>query len=160
MCERWVRDRTKTATYWTPNSSGYHSLSFPFSWTVQPGAWDMAFIPASFLQLIWTSCRRGYIIIWHPPTSCERHICTQFNPSTVKVIPWSLRPDAPVIYTGAFLLLAAWPGSICNICIPFGYRRFTMYPDCYEQKYVWKAKSWDMKEYLSMAVWTILCKSK
>ena len=43
------------------------------------------------LQLIWTSCRRGYIIIWHPPTSCERHICTQFNPSTVKVIPWS--PD-------------------------------------------------------------------
>ena len=29
---------------------------------------------------------------------------TQFNPSTVRVIPWSLRPDAPVIYTGAFLI--------------------------------------------------------
>ena len=29
--------------------------------------------PAFTLQLIWTSCRRGYIIIWHPPTSCERH---------------------------------------------------------------------------------------
>ena len=28
-----------------------------------------------------------------PPTSCERRICTQFNPSTVKVIPWYLRPD-------------------------------------------------------------------
>ena len=25
-----------------------------------------------------------------------------------------LRPDAPVIYTGAFLLLTAWPESICN----------------------------------------------
>ena len=28
----------------------------------------------------------GYIIIWHPPTSCECHICTQFNPSTVETI--------------------------------------------------------------------------
>ena len=24
-----------------------------------------------FLQLLWTYCSRGYIIIWHPPTSCE-----------------------------------------------------------------------------------------
>ena len=30
--------------------------------------------------------------------------CTQFNLSTVKVIPWYLRLDAPVIYTGAFLI--------------------------------------------------------
>ena len=52
----------------------------------------------------------GYIIIWCPPTSCERHICTQFNLSTVKVIPWYLRPDTPVIYTGAFLI---WqPGRV------------------------------------------------
>ena len=51
----------------------------------------MVLIPASSLQLIWTSCCRGYMIIWCPPTSCERHICTQFNPSTVKIIPWS--PD-------------------------------------------------------------------
>ena len=34
----------------------------------------------------------------------DRRICTQFNPSTVKVIPWYLRMDAPVIYTGAFLI--------------------------------------------------------
>ena len=92
-----IGDRTKTATYWPPNSSGYHSLSFPFSWIAHPGAWgpslcwDMVLIPASSLQLIWTSCRRGYIIIWHPPTVCERHIYTQFNPSTAKVIP--LSPD-------------------------------------------------------------------
>ena len=35
--------------------------------------WDMVLIPASSLQLMWTSCRWGYIIIWHPPTSCKRH---------------------------------------------------------------------------------------
>ena len=35
--------------------------------------WDMVLIPAFTLQLIWTSCRRGYIIIWHPTTSCECH---------------------------------------------------------------------------------------
>ena len=70
---------------------------FLFSWAAQPGAWepslswDIVLITASSLQLTWTSCHRGYIIIWHPPTSCERHICTQFNPQTVKVIPWS--PD-------------------------------------------------------------------
>ena len=87
----------RTVTYWPPNSSGYSSISFPFSWAVHPGVWgpslcwDMVLIPASSLQLVWTSCRRGYIIIWRPPTSCERHICTQFNLSTVKVILWS--PD-------------------------------------------------------------------
>ena len=69
----------RTATYRPSNFSGYHSLSFPFSWAAQPGAcgpslcWDMVLIPASSLQLIWTSCRWGYIIIWHPPTSCECH---------------------------------------------------------------------------------------
>ena len=76
-----------------PNSYGYSSISFPFSWAAQPGAWgpslywDRVLIPASSLPLIRTSCRRGYMIIRHPPTSCERHICTQFNPSTVKVAP-------------------------------------------------------------------------
>ena len=33
----------------------------------------MVLIPASSLQLIWTFCRRGYISIWRPPTSCDRH---------------------------------------------------------------------------------------
>ena len=70
-----------------------HFFFFPFSSAAQTGAWrpslcwDMVLIPASSLQLIWTSCCRGYIIIWRPATSCERHMCTQFNPSTVKVIP-------------------------------------------------------------------------
>ena len=115
LCERWVGDWTELQ-HIDPHSSGHSSISFPFSWAAQPGAWepslcwDMVLIPASSLQLIWTSCHQGYIIFWRPPTSCERHICTQFNPSTVKIISWYLRPDAPVIYTGAFLLLTAWPG--------------------------------------------------
>ena len=61
-------------------------ISFPFSWAAQPGTrgsslcWDMVLIPATFLQLIWTSCRRGYIIIWRPPTSCERHNSHSIQP--------------------------------------------------------------------------------
>ena len=43
-----------------------------------------------------------------------RQICTQFNLSTVKVIPWYLRPDVPVIYTGASLWQLG-QGSICNV---------------------------------------------
>ena len=93
ICERWVGDWTELQ-HIGPHSSGHSSISFPFSWAAQPRAWgpslcwDMVLIPASSLHLIWTSCRRGYIIIWRPPTSSECHICTQFNPSTVKVIPW------------------------------------------------------------------------
>ena len=50
----------------------------------------------------------GYIIVCLPPASCERHICTEFSPSTVKAIPWYLRPDAPVLWLTA--------GSICYRC--------------------------------------------
>ena len=62
------------------------SVSLPFSWAAQPGAWgpslcwDMVLIPPSSLQLIWTSRRWGYIIIWHPPTSCERHNSLSIQP--------------------------------------------------------------------------------
>ena len=81
---------------------------------------DMVLILASSLQLIWTSCRRGYIIIWRPPTTCERHnfeLNSTPWQSRSLLISWYLRPDAPVIYTGAFVLLTAWPSrrSICNI---------------------------------------------
>ena len=93
VCERELKTKQRLQHIDPPNSSGYHSLYFQFSWAAHPGAWgpslcwDIVLIPAFSLQLIWTSCRRGYIIKWHPP-SWERHICTQVNPSTVKVIPW------------------------------------------------------------------------
>ena len=85
--------------------------------------WDMVLIPASSLQLTWTSCHRGYITIWRPPTSCERRNfalnsipCQSRSP----LVSWYLWLDAPVIYTGTFLILTAWPGwrSIYNIRSP------------------------------------------
>ena len=58
----------------------------------------------SDLQLTELLSHPGYIIVWHPPASCGVTIRIQFNPSTVKDIPWYLWPDEPVIYTGAFLI--------------------------------------------------------
>ena len=57
-----------------------------------------------------TSCLTpGYIIVLCPLNSTPRQ-------SRSPLISWYVRPDAPVIYTGAFLLLTAWPEqrSICN----------------------------------------------
>ena len=127
MCERWVGDRTKTAIYW-PELFWLSQPFFPVLLGCSTGArgpslcWDMVLIPASSVQLTWTSCRWGYIIIWHPPTSCERHnfaLNSTPRQSMSPLISWYLRPDACVIYTGAFLLLTVWPGrrSICNTCL-------------------------------------------
>ena len=54
----------------------------------------------------WTSCAPSYIIVLRP----LNWTCRQLRLST-----WYLRLDAPVIYTGAFPILTARPGSICNI---------------------------------------------
>ena len=43
----------------------------------------------------------------------KSHSIQPLDSQSYPLIPWYLRPDAPVIYTGAFLLLTAWPGSIC-----------------------------------------------
>ena len=78
VCERELETKQRLQLI-DPHSYGYHSLSFPFSRAIEPGAWgpslcwDMVLIPASSFQLTWTSCHRGYMIIWHPPTSWERH---------------------------------------------------------------------------------------
>ena len=50
----------------------------------------------NWLQLTQLSVAPDYVIVWRPPTSCERRISTEFNLSTVKDISWYLRPDAPV----------------------------------------------------------------
>ena len=107
MCERWVGDWTN-CNILTPSSFVFSSTTFSFSWAAQSGSWGpitlcwvLVLSTASYLQLDWLQLTElpvapGYIIVWHPPASCERRICTQFNPSTVKVIPWYLSPDAPV----------------------------------------------------------------
>ena len=101
----------------TPYSSGHSSISFSFARLLKrgpegpasAGTWFSLFEQEHWLQTLISNWSKlpvaaGYITIRRPPASCERHICTQFNPSTVKVIPWYLRPDAPVISTGAFLI--------------------------------------------------------
>ena len=51
--------------------------------------WVLVLSTASYLQQTWTSCRRGYIIIWRPLFFLRAsQFRTQFNPSTVKVISW------------------------------------------------------------------------
>ena len=112
MCERWVGDWTN-CNILTPSSFVFSSTSFSFCWATQSGvlrahspllgAGSLYSIlsPTNWLQLTELPVARGYIIVWHPPASCERRICTQFNPSTVNVIPWYLRPDAPVTWLTA-----------------------------------------------------------
>ena len=56
-------------------------------------------IPTSSLQLIWTSCRWGYIIIWRPPTSCERH-----NSHSIQLVDSQGYPLIPDIYDRMHLL--------------------------------------------------------
>ena len=90
-----VGERTKTATYWPPNSSGYHSLSFPFSWDAQPGAWGPSYLLRAGSH---SSIRNADFKLWTPtnlnflsPGLYHCFTSTQFNPTTVKAIPWS--PD-------------------------------------------------------------------
>ena len=107
MCERWVGDRTN-CNILTPNSFVFSSTSFSFCWVAQSGvlrahsplqgAGSLYSIlpPTSLTPTNWTSCRTG---LYH----CLISTCFlwashlhPFNPSTVKVIPWYLRPDAPL----------------------------------------------------------------
>ena len=90
MCERWVGDWTKTPKYWPPALLATAALQ-PLN-------------PNFDLQQTRSSCGTGLYNCLLSTCFSERRICTQFNPSTVKVIPWYLRPDAPVIYTGASLI--------------------------------------------------------
>ena len=85
MCERWVGDWTELQ-HIDFHSSGHNSVSFPFSWAVQPGAWGSSLSGtwSSFQHLLsnWlTSCLHpGYIIVWCPPSSCERHKSHSIQP--------------------------------------------------------------------------------
>ena len=113
-----------------PASLGHvsHSSIFSPTATAQSGAWGPTLLGAGFLYCIlspthlisnWlTSCLHpGYIIIWRPLFFLR---ASQFRTHSTR--SWSRlysdipRPDVPVIYTGAFTILTAWPGrrSIYN----------------------------------------------
>ena len=98
-----------------PSSSGHSSTSLSSCGAAQLGAQLSAgsgshcfklqqLTPNSDLQLTQTSCSTGLDNCLTPTCFSERRICTQFNPSTAKVIPWYLWLDALAIYTGAFLI--------------------------------------------------------
>ena len=108
LCVRGELETEQTATYWPPvplplaallsHSAGLLNRG---SWGSIALCWVLVLPTASYLQLDWLQLTElpvapGYIIVWCPPASCEHRICTQFNPSTVMVIPWYLRLDAPV----------------------------------------------------------------
>ena len=113
ICERLVGDWTELQHIdpWTLLATAAFLSCSPGLLNRGPGGPASARTLFSFQHLLsnWSDflSHPGYIIFWCPPASCERHIYTQFNPSAVKVIPWYLWPDAPVIYTDAFLLLIA-----------------------------------------------------
>ena len=106
-----------------PHSSIFSPTGLISNWSelqlLNRGSWWPPLLGADFLYCIlsstdWTSCAPTYIIIWHPLFFLRAsQFRTQFNSSMVKGdSPDIPRPDAPVIYTGAFPILTAWPGSI------------------------------------------------
>ena len=123
LWERWVGDWTELQ-HIDPHSYGHNSVSFPLSWAAQPGAWGLS------CPVTWSSFRHL------SPTDLNflspglyNNLTSTLLPSSV-TISHSIQPldsqghiliniprlDAPVIYTGAFAILTAWPGrrSICN----------------------------------------------
>ena len=100
ICVRGELETEQRQQHIGPHSSGYSSISFPFFWVAQQGArgprlcWELVLTlrtgtltSFSDLQLINFSVAPGYIILLRPPASCGVTIRTQFNTSTVKVIP-------------------------------------------------------------------------
>ena len=109
LCVSGELETEQTATYWPlvplsfaallSRSAGLLSRRFWGVHSLLLGAGSLySFLSlTNIIQLTELPVAPGYIIVWLPPASCERHVCTQFNPSTVKVIPWYLRPDSSVL---------------------------------------------------------------
>ena len=125
MCEKWVGDRDRQQHIdpkFLCSSSTYSS----FCWAAQPGSWGPKPSVWRWLSLRhvdpncdwnsncdcnsnWTllasdsnrlkpSVAPGYIIVWHPPASCGRRMCTKFNPSIDQ-------SDIPISSTGCTCFL-------------------------------------------------------
>ena len=123
-----VGDRTELQ-HMDTHSIGHNRVSFPSSWATQPGASGPSLSEGWFsllhlisnssdLQLVstptrLTSCLHpSYIIIWRPFFFLR---ASQFrthstHPRSRLWYPDIPRPDAPVIYIGAFPILTARPG--------------------------------------------------
>ena len=124
VCERWVGDWTKLQHIDPPQLFWLQQHFFPVLLGCSTGGLGAQSLLGHgshfsiFSPTDWTSCRRGYIIIWHPPTSCERH-----NSHSIQHIDSQGYP--PVSSTGCtcylyrcISYLTARPDrrSICNKC--------------------------------------------
>ena len=116
LCERWVGGWTELQQI-NPHSYGHNSISFPFSWAAQPGAWgpnlsgcwfSLPHLISNRLNFLCTELYNNWRPLFFLRVSQYR---TQFSPS--RLYPDIPRLDAPVIYTGAFLFWQRGPGSIC-----------------------------------------------
>ena len=123
-----VGDRTELQ-HIDPHSISHNCVSFPFSWPAQLGAWGPTLLGAGFLYHILSPTglvskltnflsSPSNIIVQRPP-SCGRHNFALIQSVhrqgyNILIIP---RPDAPVIYVGAFPILTTPPGrrSIYNM---------------------------------------------
>ena len=122
LCERWVGDWTELQ-HIDPHSSGHNSVSFLVllgcstgGLGAQPllghGSHSSIFSPTdlNFLSLgLYNNLTSTYFL-----RASQFALNSTPRQSRSPLISWYLRPDAPVIYTGAFLFLTAWPGSISN----------------------------------------------
>ena len=111
LCVRVELETQQTATYWPPVTSSLAALLSRSAGLLNQGSWGpiafcwvLVLSPASYLPLDWHQLTDlpvapVYILVWRTPVSVAS--CTQFNPSTVKVIPWYLPPDAPVPWSMA-----------------------------------------------------------
>ena len=101
----------RTASYYPPNSSGYSSISFPFSWAAQPRTPPTAGTWFSFQHLSLTDLN------FLSPRLYNNLTFTYF----LRASQFALSQGCPLISStgctcyllSAFLLLTAWPGSIC-----------------------------------------------
>ena len=126
-----VGDRTELQ-HIDPHSIGHNRVSFPFSWAAQPGAWGSTLLGADFLYCILSPTglvskltdflsSLSYIIVQRPlllvgvTIALIQPIHGQGYNSDIP------RPDASVIYIGAFPILTVWQGrrSIYNTIIHF-----------------------------------------
>ena len=128
VCERWVGDWTKTATYWpSPTLLAITDFLSCSPWLLNRGPGDLgaqpllghgshsSIFPPTDLNFLSPGLYKNFTSTYFLWASQFALNSTPWQ-SRSPLISWYLRPDSPVIYTGAFLILIAWPDrrSICN----------------------------------------------
>ena len=120
LCVRGELETEQTATYWPQVPLSLAALLSHSAGLLNRGSWgphpllgagshcfELTPTNSTLRDTRLYDCLTPTCFLW-------RRNCTEFNQSTVKVIPWYLRPVAPVIYKGASLIWQLGRGPICN----------------------------------------------